>query len=124
MSRLVLVGLGGFLGSAARYWLAGQVHSWTGAAFPAGTLVVNGLGSFVLGMVMALGLERGLITPNLRLFLAVGLCGGFTTMSTFSYETLALLQEGSLATALANVAGTLALCIVAVWLGAAAGRLV
>ena len=123
MWRLFLVGAGGFVGSAARYWLSGQVQAWSGPDFPTGTMAVNGLGSFVLGLVMALGLERQIIGAELRIFLAVGVCGGFTTMSTFSYETLALLQRGALGPALMNVSVTLALCVGAVWIGAAAGRI-
>jgi CrcB protein len=108
----------------ARYWLAGIVQRFQGAEFPWGTFAVNALGSFVLGVVLALSLDRGILQPNARLFLAVGLCGGFTTMSTFSYETLALLRDGSLLAAATNAAGTVVVCLTAVWLGDAVGRLV
>jgi fluoride exporter len=123
MSRAVLVGLGGLMGSIARYWVAGYVQRLNGSDFPLGTLAVNILGSFALGLIIALSLERGLMNPNLRLLLAVGFCGGFTTMSTFSYETLALLRDGSATAALANVSLTLVTCLSAVWLGDLTARL-
>ena len=94
-----------------------------GTQFPVGTLGVNLLGSFVVGVVMALSLERGLIDADVRTLLAVGVCGGFTTMSTFSYETLALLRDGETALALGNVGVTVIGCIAAVWLGAVTARI-
>jgi CrcB protein len=123
MWRAVLVGLGGFAGSVARYWLAGRVQSFT-SSFPTGTLAVNVSGSFVLGLVLTLSLERAIIGPDLRLFLTVGFCAGFTTMSTFSYETVILLQQGLVGMAMWNVATNVIVCLVAVWGGALAGRLV
>jgi CrcB protein len=115
--RTVLVAVGGLIGAVARYWLAGVVQRLSGASFPAGTLAVNLLGSFVLGTVMVLSLERGLIDADVRTLLAVGVCGGFTTMSTFSYETLALLRDGETALAMGNVGVTVVGCVGAVWLG-------
>lgn len=115
--RIALVGLGGSVGSLARYWLAGAVQGLNGWDFPLGTLSVNVAGSFVLGLVMALSLERGLINADVRLLLSVGFCGGFTTMSAFSYETMALLRDGSLAAAMVNLALTIITCCGAVWLG-------
>ena len=123
MERALLVGGGGFLGSMARYWLAGVVQRWNGTDFPAGTLAVNILGSFILGAVLALSFDRDLISPNARLFLGAGFCGGFTTMSTFSYETLALLREGSVLAGIGNLTASLVSCLSAVWLGDAAVRL-
>ena len=123
MQRALLVGIGGFFGSMGRYWLAGVVQDWNGADFPAGTLAVNILGSFILGMVLALSIDRDLISPNFRLFLGAGFCGGFTTMSAFSYETLALLREGSVLVGVGNITESLVSCLSAVWLGDAAARL-
>ncbi len=117
MWRTVLVALGGLIGSVGRYWMAGAVQRLNGTEFPVGTFAVNVLGSFVVGLVLALSLDRGLLDADLRTFLAVGFCGGFTTMSTFSYETVSLLRDGSTGLALANVGGTVALCSAAVWLG-------
>lgn len=122
MSRTLLVAVGGLVGSVARYWVAGWVQNLNGAEFPFGTLTVNVLGSFVLGLVVTLSLERGLITADLRILLGVGFCGGFTTMSTFSYETMALLRDGGVAASLSNIALTLVSCLASVWLGTLAGR--
>lgn len=124
MWRTVLVAFGGAVGSVARYWMGITVQQLTVGHLPIGTISVNLLGSFVLGVVMALALERGSFDANGRALLAVGLCGGFTTMSTFSYETLVLLHDGRVALALANVAVTVLGCVLATWLGIAAGRAV
>lgn len=123
MYRTLLVAVGGLVGSVGRYWIAGWVQNMNGSAFPFGTLAVNVLGSFILGLVMALALERGLLSADVRILLGTGFCGGFTTMSTFSYETLALLQYGSPADALSNVGLTLVTCLISVWLGTLTGRL-
>ena len=111
------------MGSVARYWLAGGVQSFNASEFPVGTLAVNILGSFILGLVMTLSLERGLIGPEVRILLGTGFCGGFTTMSTFSYETFALWQFGNPGGALANIGLTLATCLTGVWLGSIVGRI-
>jgi len=123
LPRGVLVAIGGLVGSLARYWLSGFVHTITGHTFPSGTLVVNILGSFVIGLVMALSLERGLIADEWRILLTTGFCGGFTTMSTFSYETLALLRDGEHLLALWNVGATFIACLGAAWLGSVAALL-
>jgi len=123
MTRTLLVAVGGLLGSVGRYWIGGLVQQAIGAAFPLGTLAVNVLGSFVVALVMALSLDRGAIGANARLLLTVGFCGGFTTMSTFSYETMALVRDGEVGLALVNVAGTLTGCFAAVWIGAKVGSL-
>jgi CrcB protein len=117
VTRTALIALGGLTGSVARYWLAGLVQRAAGSSFPAGTLTVNVLGSLVIGVVMALALERGMMGENTRLLLTTGFCGGFTTMSTFSYETLALLEAGQAASALANVAASVVACVGATWVG-------
>jgi CrcB protein len=122
MWRTLLVALGGLFGAIARYWVAGAVQRLHGDGFPVGTLAVNLGGSFVVGVVMALSLERGLIDADLRTLLAVGVCGGFTTMSTFSYETLALLRDGEAALAVSNVGMTVLGCIAAVWAGTMMAR--
>lgn len=124
MARTALVGLGGMAGSVARYWMAGLVQRLAGADFPLGTLGVNVLGSFLVSVFMVLSLERELIGADTRLLLTVGFCGGFTTMSTFSYETAVLLRDGQGGLAAVNVLGTLAACLAAVWLGDVLGRLV
>jgi CrcB protein len=123
MFRLFLVALGGSLGSVTRYWLAGVVQRAVDADLPFGTLAVNLAGSFLIGLVMALSLDRGALGTDARVFLTVGFCGGFTTMSTFGYETLALLREGDVAMAMLNAVASVVLCVIAVWLGDVLGRL-
>jgi CrcB protein len=120
--RFFLVALGGLVGCVARYWLSGIVQRLGDHGFPSGTLAVNILGSLVIGMVMTLSLERGLVDERLRILLTTGFCGGFTTMSTFSYETFALLQDGENLLAIANTGATFAACLGAVWLGSVIAR--
>ena len=88
----LLVFLGGGIGATARYGLQGVVYRVAGTAFPYGTLAVNVLGSLLIGFLMALFEERFIVNPSLRLFLTIGILGGFTTFSSFSYETIAMLR--------------------------------
>jgi len=113
------VALGGALGSIARYGCSGIAARWLGLGFPYGTLFVNVTGSFAIGVLgtLALGGGRALATTDARAFLIVGLLGGFTTFSSFSLETLNLARAGNLGAAATNVALSLVLCLVAVWLG-------
>ncbi len=114
--RSFLVAAGGVGGCLARYWMSGLVQRISGGQFPFGTLSVNVLGSFVVGVIMTLSLERGQIGAELRILLTVGFCGGFTTMSTFSYESVALMRDGTAQLALYNLASTLTGCLGAAWL--------
>ena len=123
MERLFWVCLGGAFGSGARYLLSGWVLDRFGPAFPSGTLAVNTIGSFLLGALMFLGVEAGTLSPTLRLALTTGVMGGFTTYSTFSYETMRYLQDGAWALALLNVVVTVVGCLVACFLGWAAAHL-
>ena len=120
--RFFLVALGGIVGCVARYWLSGVVQRLGDHGFPSGTLAVNIVGSLLIGIVMTLSLERGLVDERLRILLTTGFCGGFTTMSTFSYETFALLQDGENLLAIANTGVTFAACLGAVWLGSIIAR--
>lgn len=122
MSRLVWICLGGAVGTGARYILAGWVLRLLGPAFPFGTLLINVLGSFAISVVMHLALSAKLIAPTLRLTLATGVLGGFTTYSTFNYETLAYLREGNWAVGITNVAATVLLCLAAGIAGLAFAR--
>lgn len=122
MRHVLLAGCGGFVGAAARYWLGGIVHRQLGAAFPYGTLLVNVSGCFVIGALGAVSEERLVFSPGARVFWMIGVLGGYTTFSSFGYETMALLREGSSAFALANVAAQVALGLAAVWCGAALAR--
>jgi len=122
MSRLFWICLGGAVGTGARYILAGWVLRLLGPAFPFGTLLINLLGSFAISVVMHLALSAKLIAPTLRLTLATGVLGGFTTYSTFNYETLAYLREGNWAVGITNVAATVLLCLAAGIAGLAFAR--
>ena len=115
--RLFWVCLGGAFGSGARYLLSGWVMQQLGPTFPWGTLAVNTIGSFLLGALMFLGIEAGALSPTVRLALTTGVMGGFTTYSTFSYETMRYLQDGTWALALLNVAVTVVVCLAACFLG-------
>jgi len=118
MRELLLVGAGGFLGSVGRYVLSGLAHRiLPAAAMPVGTMIVNVLGCGVLGFLGGMMDARQILGPGLRLFLFLGVLGGFTTFSTFGYETLALARDGDHLRAGANVVLTVVLCLVAVWLG-------
>jgi fluoride exporter len=122
MSRLLLICLGGALGTGVRYVLSGFVLRLLGTGFPYGTLCVNVIGSFLLAAIMHVGLTTGLLSPTLRLVLGTGVMGGFTTYSTFNYETMQYLQDGALALASLNAAGTLLACLASGGLGLAFGR--
>lgn len=118
MIRWLAVGAGGCVGALLRWSLAGAVQRLAAeASFPWGTFVVNALGCFVIGFVVELSELRGGLGMPSRLFLLVGVLGGFTTFSTFGYETVALFRESSTGLALANAAGQLALGLAGVWAG-------
>ena len=124
MGRLFLVCVGGALGSGARYVVATWAADAFGPAFPRGTLIVNVVGSFLIAVVATLATRTAAISPNARLFLATGVMGGFTTYSSFNFETLHFLEEGAIGYALAYVALTVLGCIAAGVLGVvAAGAL-
>ncbi len=114
MERYVLVMLGGALGAALRYGLGAWVQAWSGPGFPWSTFLINLSGSFVIGIVLRLNLE-GALSPEWRLFLAVGVLGGYTTFSTFSFETLTLVQQGEWLRALLYVGGSVLLGFLLVW---------
>lgn len=119
MQAYLLVAVGSALGGAGRYWCAQWFAERFGDAFPWGTVFINILGSFLIGVVGALGDPQAslYLSANTRLLLMVGVLGGFTTFSAFSLQTLNLLRAGELAYAAANVLASVVLCIVAVWLG-------
>ncbi|HEX9477400.1 MAG TPA: fluoride efflux transporter CrcB [Methylomirabilota bacterium] len=122
MTRFALICLGGAVGTGARYLLGGVVARWAGPDFPYGTLLINVLGSFLIGVVQQVGLTSLLIPDTLRLVLAVGVMGGFTTYSSFSYETIRLLEAGSWLAASVYVALTTALCLACCVAGLSLGR--
>ena len=115
----VWVAIGGALGSMARYGCSGMVARLIGGAFPFGTLVVNVTGAIVIGFFAALSLPEGrhIVPPAARIFVMTGICGGYTTFSTFSLETLNLMRDGEWFHAFGNIMLSVALCLIAVWLG-------
>jgi CrcB protein len=119
MLSYLYVMVGGAVGGGARFWASGLVAHQCGEVFPFGTLVVNIVGSFVIGFFGTLTEPEGrlLVSPAFRPFLMVGVCGGFTTFSSFSLQTLDLAQEGDWLRAGINVGSSVFLCLTAVWLG-------
>ena len=104
-------------GGLARYYLSGWVYSLLGRGFPYGTLVVNVIGAFFIGLLMELSLRSTVLSDTLRIGLTVGFLGGLTTFSTFSYETFRLLEDGQFAVAFANMLASVAVCLLFTWLG-------
>ena len=122
MSRLLLICLGGAFGTGARYLVSLFVLRSLGPGFPYGTFTVNVIGSFLLAAIMHVGLATSLLSPTLRLVLGTGVMGGFTTYSSFNYETMQFVQEGAWALAALNMTGTLLACLLAGGLGLACAR--
>jgi CrcB protein len=119
--RFLFIGLGGFVGAILRYWVGGLAQRVTPhPTFPLGTLIVNVIGCFVIGILAAVVEARGALHPNARVFLTVGLIGGFTTFSAFANETFSAYRDGSQVTAIANVLLSVGLGLLAVWAGRAA----
>jgi CrcB protein len=114
-----LIALGGGLGSVTRFWLNGLISAQTGPEFPWGTLVINITGSFLIGFFFTLTEPGGrvFVSSNTRQFFMAGICGGYTTFSSFSLQTLNLAREGEWFRAGANTVGSVVACLVAVWLG-------
>jgi len=119
----LLIGAGGFLGAIARYAMSGVVQRLAGfSSFPYGTLAVNVTGCIAIGLLAGWAETRQLVGPEARLFLLIGLLGSFTTFSTFGYETLALLRDGAILRASANVAFHVTLGLTAAWAGLVLSR--
>lgn len=117
----LLVAIGGAIGSVGRYLIGGWVQSLAGTGFPAGTFFVNVTGSLIIGVILGL-VERGVLSSQARLLLAVGLMGGYTTFSSFSYDNLGLLQSGETGRFFFNVTAQLALGLFAAYLGVVIAR--
>ena len=124
MTKVLLVGVGGFIGSSARYLVGvGSARLWPAVGLQLGTLIVNLAGCLLIGLLTAYADARAIANPELRSLVLIGVLGGFTTFSTFAYETLELGRAGGSAVATTNVALHVLGCLAAVWLGSAAGRM-
>jgi CrcB protein len=123
MALFLFVCLGGAFGTALRFLIGVSVQGWFGPTFPIGTLVVNLIGSFLISMLMYLAVDRGLMATPTRIILATGVMGGFTTYSSFNFETLRLWQQGSIGLGFLNMGLTVLGCLGMGALGMLAGRL-
>jgi CrcB protein len=117
MQTVFYIALFGALGCVTRYFLSGWTYEKLGWNFPWGTLSVNMVGAFIIGLIMELGLRNANIPANLRIGLVTGFLGGLTTFSTFSYETFKLLETGRILVAFSNVLISVTLCLLFTWLG-------
>ena len=124
MDRYLIIGLGGFLGAIARYLVGGFVAERFGSIFPFGTLLINLTGSFVLGFFLAAATDRFWMNGALRLFFAIGFLGAYTTFSTFTFESMALIQQRSYLLAFVNVGASALLGLLATYAGIVLGRLI
>lgn len=122
MSTLMVIGCGGFFGAISRYLVSELVYTFCGTGMPYGTLVVNVVGSFLLGIVAQLSLAGNFLTTTASSLLGIGFLGAFTTFSTFSVQTLELLESGSPLKALLNIFLNLMLCLIGAWGGLVLGR--
>ena len=120
--QTIAIAAGGAIGALLRFWVSSGVYVLLGRAFPWGTLAVNVLGSLAMGLLYVLLLERSAAAPEWRALLMVGLLGAFTTFSTFSMETLTLMEQGAWIKAVANVLLSVVACIAAAGLGVVIGR--
>ena len=116
MSLWLIIGLGGFIGAILRYWISGWIQSEV-VTFPLGTLGVNFFGSFLLALIMYTSEYRGFVGIETRVFLTIGVLGSFTTMSTFSFESMKLLEQNQYILFGLNLVGTVTICLLAVYLG-------
>ena len=123
MISYILIAVGSAIGGTLRYWLTGFVAELMGVMFPWGTLLINVSGSLAIGLfaTATAGDGRFPVPLEWRSFFMIGVCGGFTTFSSFSLQTLGLLESGQIVPALLNVAGSVILCLLAVWLGSLGG---
>jgi fluoride exporter len=117
VSRYAMIAVGGALGAIARYVLGGLVQEWAGARFPYGTLVINVTGCLVMGVVMTLLTERGVVHPNWRFLVPVGFIGAYTTFSTFEYETFRAIEQGAWLVGLGNVIVSVVIGFISVAVG-------
>ena len=118
LKNLMFVAMGGAVGAMLRYGISSGVYAWFGRSFPYGTLVVNVIGSFAIGLISILFVERFEIPHEWRLAIVVGVLGALTTFSTFSWDTLDLMEQGLITRGFLNVLLNVVICIGAAWAGA------
>jgi fluoride exporter len=122
MNKYWMVGIGGFLGAIARFWLGGFISNRLGAKFPYGTFVINISGSYLIGLIVTLLAERSHWSANWRYLIPIGFIGAYTTFSTFELETFQTLRDGEFVFASLNVVLSVVVGFIAVWLGVITGR--
>ncbi|UZE97865.1 fluoride efflux transporter CrcB [Alkalimarinus alittae] len=123
MFQVMAIALGGALGALSRYAVIGLVTSWLGKTFPFGTLLVNILGSFLMGILYVIVVQKMHLSPELKSILVVGFLGAFTTFSTFSLEAFSFISQGQLLSAVTYILSSVILCILAVWAGVSLAKL-
>ena len=124
MTKYLLVGIGGALGSVLRFWAGGYITNRMGTRFPYGTFAVNVTASFLIGFIVTLMAEKANWDANWRYLIPIGFIGGYSTFSTFEFESFRLLQDGEMILAAANLVGSVVCGFVSVWLGVITGRVV
>jgi CrcB protein len=122
MTKYLMVAIGGALGSVLRFWVGGYVSNRMGTRFPYGTFIINVTASFLVGLILTLLAERAHWSPNWRYFIPIGFIGGYSTFSTFEYETFRTFQDGEVLMAGLNIVLSVIVGFVSVWLGVITGR--
>jgi CrcB protein len=117
MKEMLAIAAGASMGAVFRWWMVLLMQRWFGAGYPWATLLVNAVGSFILGFLVIWFLDKTHLSDLLRLLLTVGFLGSFTTFSTFSVETVRLMEQGSVTMSLIHIVGSVVLCITMAWLG-------
>ena len=122
MMQAIAIAGGGAIGALMRFYASNGIYAWLGRGFPYGTLFVNITGSIAMGFLYILFIERLQVSPEVRAALLIGVLGAFTTFSTFSIETLNLMENGEITKAILNMLLSVSLCVIGAWLGVVAGR--
>lgn len=121
-SKILFLGLGGFIGSNLRYWISNLAMDYLGSYMPYGTLIVNGIGSFILGFITIYGTEVVELDPSIRIFIGTGMMGALTTFSTFSLETFNLMRDSNYLLAISNIFANIVVGLCAVFIGFIAAK--
>jgi CrcB protein len=120
----ILISVGAALGGAFRYWLSNAAYRFFPTSFPYGTLAINIIGSFILGLIIFIFDERELISSEVKIFLTIGFCGGLTTFYAFSFETFILIQESEYLLAALNIFLSILLCVAGILLGSVVSKII